>query len=91
MWGQKAVPDNEKPSHPRKPPLQFTLPALFGVTAALALLFATLSWLGVPPLASLIVLVVLTVSVLAAFGLVVVIASSVTGEEDEDSRLKTDD
>ena len=78
------MPDNEKPSRPRKPPLQFTLPALFGVTAALAVLFGVLSWLGVPPLASFIVLVVLTVSVLAALGLVVVIAYSVTGEEDED-------
>ena len=78
------MPDNEKPAHPRKPPLQFTLPALFGVTAALAVLFGALSWLGVPPLASFIVLVVLTVSVLAALGLVVVIAYSVTGEEDED-------
>ena len=78
------MPDNEKPARPRKPPLQFTLPALFGITAALAVLFGVLSWLGVPPLASFIVLVVLTVSVLAALGLVVVIAGSVTGEEDDE-------
>ena len=80
------MPDNEKPARFRKPPLQFTLPALFGITAALAVLFGALSWLGVPPLASFIVLVVLTVSVLAALGLVVVIAHSVTGEEDEEER-----
>ncbi len=78
------MPDDEKPAHPRKPPLQFTLPALFGVTAALAVLFGALSWLGVPPLASFLVLVVLAVSVLAALALVVVIACSVTGEEDEE-------
>jgi len=78
------MPDNENPARFRKPPLQFTLPALFGITAALAVLFGALSWLGVPPLASFIVLVVLTVSVLAALGLVVVIAGSVTGEEDDE-------
>lgn len=78
------MPDNEKPARPRKPPLQFTLPALFGVTAALAVLFGALSWMEVPPLASFLVLVVLAVSVLAALGLVVVIAGSVTGEDDEE-------
>ena len=78
------MPDSDKPARPRKPPLQFTLPAMFGVTAASAVLFGVLSWLGVPPLASFIVLVVLTVSVLAALGLVVVIAGSVTGEEDDE-------
>jgi len=78
------MPDNEKPARPRKPPLQFTLPALFGVTAALAVLFGALSWMEVPPLAGFIVLVVLTVSVLAALGLVVVIAGSVTGEDDDE-------
>ena len=76
--------ENQKPARPPKPPLQFTLPALFGVTAAMAVLFAALKWLGVPPLASSIVLLVLTVSVLAAVGLVAVIAYSGTGEEDED-------
>ncbi len=78
------MPDNEKPAHPRKPPLQFTLPALFGITAALAELFGALSWLGGPPLASFIVLGVLHASVLAALGLLVVIAGSVTGEEEEE-------
>jgi Flp pilus assembly protein TadB len=78
------MPDDEKPVHARKPPLQFRLRTLLVVTAALALLFATLEWLGVPPLASLIVLVVLTFSVLAALGLVVAIAGSITGEEDEE-------
>ena len=78
------MPDHEKPVHHRKPPLQFTLPALFGVTAALAVLFGVLSWLGVSPLASFLVLVVLTVSVLAALALVIVIAGSITGEEDEE-------
>ena len=47
-------------------------------------MFATLEWLGVPPVASVIGLVVLGVGALAAVALVVVIAGSVTGEEEED-------
>lgn len=78
------MPDDEKPEHPRMPPLQFTLPAMFGVTAAAAVLFGTLRWMGVSPAASFLVLVVLAVTVLAALVLVVVIAGSVTGEEDEE-------
>jgi hypothetical protein len=66
-------------------PLQFRLRSLLGITVAVALLFATLRWLGVPPQASLIVLVVLTVSLAAAVGLVAVIAHSGTGPpEDRD-------
>lgn len=66
----------------RAPPLQFGLRTMFAVTAACCVLFGTLNWLGVPPVASLIVLVVLVVSVLAAIGLVVAIAGCVTGEEE---------
>ena len=76
--------DDDQHERPRPPPLQFRLRTMFVVTAAFGLLFATLKWLGVPPVASFLVLVVLAVSVLAAFGLVVVIAGSVTGEEDEE-------
>ena len=61
-------------------PLQFRLRTLFGLTAAMALLFGLLDWLGVPSEVSCVVLVVLIVSVLAALGLVVVIATSDTGE-----------
>ncbi len=57
---------------------------MFGITAAVCVLFATLEWLGVPPVASVIVLVVLGVGAVAAIALVVVIAGSVTGEEDEE-------
>ncbi len=67
-------------SRPR--PLQFRLRSMLLATAALGLLFATLRWLGVPPQASLIVLVVLSVSVPAALVLVAVIAGSLTGEND---------
>ena len=70
----------------RRPPLQFGLRTMFVITAAFGLLFASLKWLGVPPLASCIVLALLAVSVLAALGLVVAIAASTTGEEDDEER-----
>ena len=76
--------NDDKPQRPRRPPLQFQLRTMLVITAAFGLLFAILKWLDVPPVASLIVLVVLFVSVLAALGLLVVIAASVTGEENED-------
>ena len=66
-----------------RPPLQFGLRTLFGITAACCVLFATLRWLGVQPPASYIVLAVLGVGALAAVGLVAAIASSVTGEDEE--------
>ena len=68
----------------RQPPLQFRLRSMRVITVALSVLFATLKWLGVPAQASAIVLALLTVSVLAAVGLLVVIAGSVTGEEEEE-------
>ncbi len=60
--------------------MQFRLRTLFGLTAAMAALFGSLDWLGVPAEVSCVVLVVLIVSVLAALGLVVVIATSDTDE-----------
>ena len=80
------MPDDNHLDRSAGPPLQFGLRTLLVLTAAFGLLFATLKWLGVPPLASFIVLVVLTVSVLAAIGLVVAIAGWVPGEEDDDDR-----
>jgi Flp pilus assembly protein TadB len=77
------MPDDPGRQRAKKPPLQFRLRTLLGVTTALALLFATLEWLGVPPLASFLVLVLLAVSVLAALALVIVIAASVAGDEDD--------
>ena len=69
----------------RPPPLQFRLRTMFLVTAALCVLFATLRWLGVPPFAGYVVLIVLAVSVLAALGLVVAIAGSMpNGRDDEE-------
>ena len=68
---------NDDPTEtPRQPPLQFGLRTVFAITIALALLFGILKWLGVPPLASFIVLVVLAVSMLAAVVLGVVIAGA---------------
>jgi len=78
--------DEDKDERRRAPPLQFGLRTMFVVTAACCVLFGTLKWLGVPPVASLLVLVVLAVSVLAAIGLVVVIAGSVTGEEEDEGK-----
>lgn len=57
-------------------PLQFRLRSLLGITVAVALLFGLLRWLGVPPQTSALVLVLLTVSLAAAVGLVAVIARS---------------
>lgn len=64
-------------------PLQFRIRTLLGMTVAVALLFAMLRWLGVPPQTSAIVLVLLTVSVAAAVGLVIVIARSSPGPRDD--------
>lgn len=69
--------DPAEPASRPQPPLQFRLRAVLWITAATAILFAVLRWLGVPPQASLIVLVVLAVSVAAALALVAVIAASV--------------
>jgi hypothetical protein len=79
---------------PRPPPIQLRLRSLFILTAAVAGLFGLLRWLGVPPEASLIVLAVLTVGLVAAVGLVVVLAGSLGGEaesEDAEKRKGADD
>jgi len=76
--------DDDEREHPRRQPLQFRLRTMFVITAAMALLFATLNSLGVPPVASSIVLAVLAVSVLAAVVLVAAIAGGVTGQEEND-------
>ena len=60
----------------RPAPLQFGLRSMLVLTGVMGVLFATLNWLDVPPLASSIVLVVLVVSVVAAVGLVAVIAQA---------------
>ena len=58
------------------PPLQFGLRAVLVIMVAVSVLFGTLRWLDVSPLASAIVLVILIVSVAAALGLVVAIAAA---------------
>jgi len=76
---------NDSQHHKRtSPPLQFGLPAILMVTAVTAVLFATLRWLGVGPVAGCIVLAILVVGAVAAGALVVVIAAAVPGEDDED-------
>jgi len=66
--------ESKSDSGPR--PLQFGLASLLGITAAVAALFGTLRWFGVPARTSGLVLVILVVSVAAAVGLVVAIAAA---------------
>ena len=66
----------ETDERPPRAPLQFSLRAIMGITVAMALLFGTLRWLGVSPSACAMVLLILTVSVAAALGLVVAIAGT---------------
>jgi Flp pilus assembly protein TadB len=66
----------EQESRQDKPPLQFSLRALLMLPVAVGLLFGTLRWLGVPPLANAIVLVILVVSVAAALGLLAAVAAA---------------
>jgi len=64
------TPDN-------RPPLQFGIKTLLGITFALALLLGTLRWLDVRPEAIAIVMVILVASVIAALGLVIAIAYTI--------------
>jgi hypothetical protein len=82
-----------QPASPRQPPLQFDLRTMLAVTAACGLVFSVLRWIGAPQQVSLLVVVLLVASVMAAIGLVVVIAGSVSqsreerpGPEDEEDR-----
>lgn len=67
--------DCEQEQAPRRSPLQFNLKALLVLTAVFGLIFGQLRWMGAPPMAGFLVLLVLAVSVGAAVGLVAVIAS----------------
>lgn len=75
---------NEERGQQRRAPLQFGIGAVLVATVAVASLFAALRWLKVSPQAQYIVLAVLAVSVIAALGLLVAIAGSVTGHRDDD-------
>jgi len=70
----------------RPAPLQFGIGAMLAAAVVMAGLFGVLRWLEVPAQAQYIVLAVLAVSVIAAVTLLVVIAGSVTAEDDEDRR-----
>lgn len=70
----------------RPAPLQFGIGAVLAATAAMAGLFGLLRWFDVAVRAQVIVLAVLGVSVVAAAALLVAIAGSDTGEDDEDRR-----
>ncbi len=79
-----------RPERPRSPAIQIRLSTLLWVTAAVAVLFGTLRWLGVPPRASLLVLVVLLAGAMAAVGLVVVLARSLAPDAPDDDRRPPD-
>jgi len=65
----------------QRPPLQFGLRSLLLAAVAVAVVFGTLKYLGVGPLASAVVLVIIIVGVAAAVGLLVAIAASVDDED----------
>ena len=69
----------------RPRPPQFHLSTLMGVTAAVAVLFGTLRWLGVPDEAAYLVLGLLVVCGLAAGGLVLSLRSSLMDFHQDDS------
>ncbi len=75
---------------PRTPAIQIGLSTLLVITAAVAVLFGTLRWLGVPPRASLLVLVVLLAGAVAAVGLVVVLARSLAPDADNGEEQRPD-
>ena len=86
-------PPHENEPTPRQAPLQFSLRSMLVVTAAFGLVFGVLRWIGAPPQVSLLVLVLLAVSVIAAIGLVVVIAGSErrSGADPRDSERPPED
>ena len=75
------IKNNEGGKRPVRPPLQFGIRTLLGIMVAVAVLFGTLQWLGVSPLAGVVVLIILIVSVAAALGLVIAIAGAADDEE----------
>ena len=74
--------DDRREESNRRPPLQFSLRALLTLPVVVGLVFGTLRWLGVSPLASAIILVILTLSAAAAIGLLAALAGS-----DDDERI----
>jgi hypothetical protein len=68
--------DRQQESGRGRPPLQFSLKALLALPVVVGLVFGTLRWLGVSPLANAIILVILTVSAAAAIGLLAALAGS---------------
>lgn len=63
---------------------QFGLPALFGLTAACAAVFAVFRWLGLAPRTSLFVAALLGLAIVAAASLVVAIGRSAMEPEPTD-------
>jgi hypothetical protein len=68
--------DPQQTEPPQRPPLQFSLRTLLTLPVLVGLLFGTLRWLGVSPLASGIVLAILVVSVAAALALLAALAAA---------------
>ncbi len=68
MAGGDSLQCDEPPEHAARP-LQFRISALLVLTAVVAALFGLLRWVGVPPEAAAVVLVVLVAGAIAAVGL----------------------
>jgi magnesium-transporting ATPase (P-type) len=72
MNDPRPTPNHQKPEKP--PPLQFGIKTLLGMMVAVGLIFGTLRWIGASEQTSYIVMGILTVSLLAAVGLIVAIS-----------------
>lgn len=81
------TPTNPQPpkDEPSRPPLQFGLSTLLGVTVAVALIFGVLRWLDPPAWVGYLILAVLVASSLAGLGLAVMIARW-SGDDPDDPR-----
>jgi hypothetical protein len=73
--------DREPEPKRQRPPLQYSLRTLLTLPVVVGLLFGTLRWLGVSPLASGIVLAILVVSAVAAIGLLATLAGADDDEQ----------
>ena len=78
MNDPRPTTNHQQPEKP--PPLQFGIKTLLGMMVAVGVIFGTLRWIGASEQTSYIVMGILTVSLLAAVGLIVAI-SKIGGDE----------
>jgi hypothetical protein len=73
--------DESDRQSPQRPPLQFGMKALLALPIVVGMLFGTLRWLGVSPMACGVILAILAIAAVAAIGLLAALAGS-GGRED---------